>query len=311
MEIVREAERPVIDRAPAEEAAAQGRKRTRASLDDEEVMEIDEPDEGGGGDADVEEAEEGASYEAVIADKGEEGEPAAKRIRVTWKVVSWIFVDKVEEEGKFTGKVICRLGCVQSPNRYGFSAAGTSHVERHVAAKYPSIFQKFELSKSNRYSLAQLEEEINTSDNKTLVRLAKDKETADKFFRRTKSGSLDNKVKCDMEFLSWAVANGMLRLALNCPILDMALHAAGATPLSNRHDLATEHLMQLGFSELLEAKNPRDRFPITFPLIAHLTSTDEAPMYAPLFMGPSSLPGAVYGGSESDLMVPRGMRRRA
>lgn len=231
MDIVREAERPIIDRAPGIVASTvQGQKRARPPPEEE----VEEPDDGGGGGP-----EDGALYV-----EEDDSEPAAKRSRVPRKLVSWIFVDMVEE-GNFAGKVMCRLGCVAGPGRFVFTVSGTNTIERHVAAKHPSIFQKFELAKNNRYNLAQLEEEINSANDKTLAKLAKDKETADKFFRRTKSGSLDNKVKCDLEFLAWAVANGVSRLALNCPILDMALHTAGATPVPNRHDLAAEHLMQL------------------------------------------------------------------
>lgn len=156
--------------------------------------------------------------------------------------MAWIFVDRPSEK-----LAVCRLRCLSKDNndRFQFTAIGTTHVERHVQSKHPSFYDKFEKAKDNYYNVAMLESEIDAANSKAIQRILALKATADKFFRRVKVAGLDNKVKCDLELLMWAIANGVSRLALNSPILDQYLHGIGSTAAPNRHDLGTEYLQQL------------------------------------------------------------------
>ena len=53
----------------------------------------------------------------------------------------------------------------------------------------------------------------------------------------------------------WAVANGVPRNALNCPILDAYLQNIGGNPAPNRHDLGYDYLRQL--NELVSREHTR------------------------------------------------------
>lgn len=125
-----------------------------------------------------------------------------------------------------------------------FGASSTNHVERHLEAKHPTMSSNFQKAKNNLYSLEQLEKDIAAAEDKVLQRIEKNKANTDKFFRFVDRG-LEHKLQCDLEILLWAIANGVSRSSLNCPIFDLYLRHAGATPVANRHDLGQIHLFQL------------------------------------------------------------------
>lgn len=174
-------------------------------------------------------------------------EPQAKRRRITRKLVAWLFVERLTDQtGKPTGKGLCRLGCLAASGteRLTYAAPSTTHVERHLEAKHPTMLANFVKAQNNEQHVYQLEKEVDEANAKALQRIEKKVNDGNKFFRFVERG-LEHKTQCDLELLLWAIANGVSRSPLNCPILDLFLRHSGATPAPNRHDLAELHLPRL------------------------------------------------------------------
>lgn len=190
--------------------------------------------------------------EPVLEQNDVDEEPAAKRRRITRKPVAWLFVERIRGE---EGKAKCRLGCLnlERTDQLTFSVSSTSHVERHLTAKHPSILKKFEDAKNDRYNIETLEREVEAAEARAFEVVSKRKANSDKFFHFVDRG-LEHKLQCDLELLLWSITNGVSRSSLNCPILDLFLKHVGAAPAANRHDLSQLYIQQL---DLLVKKDIR------------------------------------------------------
>jgi hypothetical protein len=166
---------------------------------------------------------------------------AAKRRRLTRKLSVWFAV--VRHEG--SALVECRLGCLAN-NRAGllvYSAPNVSAVKRHLGSKHPTFYEKFQQARNNQHSSSQLEEEVAAAQSAALAKVAQIQTSKEKFFRRTLE--LPVKTRHDLRLLLWSLANGVPRVALNCPLFDGFLRDVGSTAAPNRHDLQQEYLPQL------------------------------------------------------------------
>jgi len=76
---------------------------------------------------------------------------------------------------------------------------------------------------------------------------------SDKFFTKAISG-LENKIKSSLVLVMWAVANGVPRSALNCPLFDKYHDIIGAPTPPNRHDLQSQYLQELDSLVVKEIK---------------------------------------------------------
>lgn len=172
----------------------------------------------------------------------EERSPAPKRRRQTRKLTALIFVN-LNSDGTVGA---CRLGCL---NREGndfhtYSIASTSSVIRHLLAKHPAMHAMFHRALNNEFNVNELETEIEKAEMKARERIAKMHRHSISFFAKIDK-RLDNKVASNLELLLWAIANGVPRLALNCPIFDSYHRRIGSVPADNRQTLQSEYLPQL------------------------------------------------------------------
>lgn len=161
---------------------------------------------------------------AIVADGdgGDAGQPAAKKMRGTRKVVAWIFMDKISDS-----KGTCRLGCLDKLgcSRAILSIASTTSIERHVEAKHPVFWSAFLACRNNTGNVLELEASVARKSAEIEAHLNKLEAHKDKFFKKI-AKSLDGAVKSDLLLLLWAIENNVSRLALNAPTFDTFLRSA-------------------------------------------------------------------------------------
>lgn len=111
-------------------------------------------------------------------------------------------------------------------------------------ASHEELLSEFMNCKNANGNFNALLQKIEKQNSETVSRLSKRRRTSEKFFTMAISG-LENRLKSSLVLLMWAVANGVPRSALNCPLFDKYHDLIGAPAAPNRHDLQSQYLKEL------------------------------------------------------------------
>ncbi len=184
----------------------------------------------------------------------DDGEPAARRRRVTRKYTTAIFFEPIPNT-EFD--YYCKVGCLSldSVSRKVLAIHNSGHFESHLKSSHPLLLNQFKACKANNGNFNTLLANIDQLAASTAKKVENNQKSRLNWHVVVAKG-LAGPAKSNLLLLMWQIANGIGRLPANCPIFDLYLRSLGNNPAANRHTLQDDYLPLI--SELVAHKTTAD-----------------------------------------------------
>jgi hypothetical protein len=170
----------------------------------------------------------------------DDGEPPARRRRVTRKYTLGIFFEEVPGTDR---EYHCKVGClaVDSISRKVFKIHNSGHFVSHLSASHPLLLTQFRACQRNIANFNALLGNIESLAAQTAKTIDTNKKSRLNWNTVVAKG-LAGPAKSNLLLIMWQIANGIGRLPANCPIFDLYMRSLGTNPAAHRNALQEDYL---------------------------------------------------------------------
>jgi len=239
--------------APLQGATAPAPVPAQAPIRDQPLLPVNSDEESASAD-DGDNVIELEVDEVLPVGDAHDGEPPARRRRVTRKYTLAIFFEQIHGTDH---DYFCKVGCLSSDtiSRKLLKIHNSGHFVSHLSASHSLLLTQFRACERNIANFNAILGSIDILAAKTAKTIENNRKNRLNW-NKVVAQDLAGPAKSNLLLMMWQIANGIGRLPANCPIFDLYLRSLGNNPAANRNTLQDDYLPLL--SSLVVDKTKAD-----------------------------------------------------